>query len=91
MFITIVGTGAVGAGATSRYGSGSDQKMRLLAAPCGSGSATLQKIINPCTSKLLSNEDCSAYCIEKPCCESETFHYGSGSDFSMSSGAGSNF
>jgi hypothetical protein len=37
MFNTIVGTGAVGAGAASRYGSGSgssyDQKMRLLAAP----------------------------------------------------------
>jgi hypothetical protein len=34
---TIVGAGAVGAGAgfgaASRYGSGSDQKMRLLAAP----------------------------------------------------------
>jgi hypothetical protein len=35
MFNTIVGTGAVGAGAASLYGSGSvsDQKMRLLAAP----------------------------------------------------------
>jgi hypothetical protein len=33
MFYTIVGAGAVGAGAASRYGSGSDQKMRLLAAP----------------------------------------------------------
>jgi hypothetical protein len=32
MFNTIVGTGAVGAGAASRYGSGSNQKMRLLAA-----------------------------------------------------------
>jgi hypothetical protein len=34
MFNTIVGAGAVGAGAgaASRYGSGSDQKMRLLAA-----------------------------------------------------------
>jgi hypothetical protein len=31
MFNTIVGAGAVGA--VSRYGSGSDQKMRLLAAP----------------------------------------------------------
>jgi hypothetical protein len=31
MFNTIAG--AVGAGAASRYGSGSDQKMRLLAAP----------------------------------------------------------
>jgi hypothetical protein len=31
MFNTIVG--AVGAGAASRYGSGSDQKMRILAAP----------------------------------------------------------
>jgi hypothetical protein len=30
---TIVRDGAVGAGAASRYGSGSDQKMRLLAAP----------------------------------------------------------
>jgi hypothetical protein len=30
---TIVGAGAVGAGGASRYGSGSDQKMRLLAAP----------------------------------------------------------
>jgi hypothetical protein len=29
---TIVGAGAVGAEAASRYGSGSDQKMRLLAA-----------------------------------------------------------
>jgi hypothetical protein len=29
MFNTIVGAGAVGAGAASRYGSGSDQKMRL--------------------------------------------------------------
>jgi hypothetical protein len=28
-----VGAGAVGAGAASRYGSGSDQMMRLLAAP----------------------------------------------------------
>jgi hypothetical protein len=27
------GAGAVGAGAASRYGSGSDQKMRLLASP----------------------------------------------------------
>jgi hypothetical protein len=33
MFNNIVGTGAVGAGAASRYGSGSDQKMRLLVAP----------------------------------------------------------
>jgi hypothetical protein len=35
MFNTIVGTGAVGAGVASHYGSGSgsDQKMRLLAAP----------------------------------------------------------
>jgi hypothetical protein len=33
MINTIVGAGAVGAGAASRYGSGSDQKMRLLAAP----------------------------------------------------------
>jgi hypothetical protein len=33
MFITIVGTGAIGAGAASRYGSGSDQMMRLFAAP----------------------------------------------------------
>jgi hypothetical protein len=33
MFNTIVGNGAVGAGTASRYGSGSDQKMRLLAAP----------------------------------------------------------
>jgi hypothetical protein len=29
MFNTIVGAWAVGAGAASRYGSGSDQKMRL--------------------------------------------------------------
>jgi hypothetical protein len=28
---------------------------------------------------------------ELQCCGSETFHYGSGSDFSMSSGSGSNF
>jgi hypothetical protein len=35
MINTIVGAGAVGAGAgaASRYGSGSDQNMRLLAAP----------------------------------------------------------
>jgi hypothetical protein len=35
MFNTIVGAGAVraGAGAATRYGSGSDQKMRLLTAP----------------------------------------------------------
>jgi hypothetical protein len=35
MIDTIVGAGAVGAGAASRYGSGSgiDQMMRLLAAP----------------------------------------------------------
>jgi hypothetical protein len=33
MFNIIVGAGAVGAGAASRYGSGSNQKMRLLAAP----------------------------------------------------------
>jgi hypothetical protein len=33
MINTIVGAGAVGAGAASRYGSGSDQKRRLLAAP----------------------------------------------------------
>jgi hypothetical protein len=35
MFNTIVGASAVGAGvgAALRYGSGSDQKMRLLAAP----------------------------------------------------------
>jgi hypothetical protein len=35
MFNIIVGAGAVGggAGAASRYGSGFDQKMRLLAAP----------------------------------------------------------
>jgi hypothetical protein len=32
MFNTIVGAEAVGAGAASRYGSGSDQMMRLLAA-----------------------------------------------------------
>jgi hypothetical protein len=38
MFNTIVRAGAVGAGAeaTSRYGSGSDQMMRLLAAPASS-------------------------------------------------------
>jgi hypothetical protein len=33
MFNIIVGAGAVGAGAELRYGSGSDQNMRLLAAP----------------------------------------------------------
>jgi hypothetical protein len=33
MINTIVGAGAVGAGAASRYGSGYDQMMRLLAAP----------------------------------------------------------
>jgi hypothetical protein len=33
MIKTIVGAGAVGAGAESRYGSGSEQMMRLLAAP----------------------------------------------------------
>jgi hypothetical protein len=33
MFNTIVGAGAVGAGAASRDGSGSDQMMWLLAAP----------------------------------------------------------
>jgi hypothetical protein len=35
MFITTAGAGAVGAGAASRYGSGSesDQMMRLFAAP----------------------------------------------------------
>jgi hypothetical protein len=33
MFNTIVGAGALEARAASRYGSGSDQKMRLLAAP----------------------------------------------------------
>jgi hypothetical protein len=33
MINTIVGAGAVRAGAASRYGSGSDQKMQLLAAP----------------------------------------------------------
>jgi hypothetical protein len=33
MFNTILGAGAVGAGAASRYGSGSYQMMRLLAAP----------------------------------------------------------
>jgi hypothetical protein len=40
MFNIIVGTGAVGA--ALQYGSGSDQKMRLL---CGSGSATLIIVI----------------------------------------------
>jgi hypothetical protein len=33
MFNTIVGAGAVGAGAASCYSSGSDHKMRLLATP----------------------------------------------------------
>jgi hypothetical protein len=33
MFNTIVGAGVTGAGAALRYGSGSDQIMRLLAAP----------------------------------------------------------
>jgi hypothetical protein len=33
MFNTIVGAGSVEAGAASRYGTGSDQMMRLLAAP----------------------------------------------------------
>jgi hypothetical protein len=33
MFNTIVGAGAVGAGAASRYGSSSGQMMRFLAAP----------------------------------------------------------
>jgi hypothetical protein len=33
MFNTIVGAGAVETGAASRYGSGSDQMMRFLAAP----------------------------------------------------------
>jgi hypothetical protein len=32
-FNTIIGAGAVGAGAASRYSSGSDQMMRLFAAP----------------------------------------------------------
>jgi hypothetical protein len=40
MFNTIVGAGAVGAGAASRYGSGSGSDKKD-AAPCGSGSATL--------------------------------------------------
>jgi hypothetical protein len=49
MFNTIVGGGAIGAGAASRYGSGSDQKMRLRpkdTAPCSSGSATLNQWIS---------------------------------------------
>jgi hypothetical protein len=45
MFNTIFGAGAVEAGAASRYGSGSDQKMQLLAAPapqhCFLGQITL--------------------------------------------------
>jgi hypothetical protein len=36
------GAGAVGAGAASRYGSGSDKKV---AAPCGSDTATLVRSI----------------------------------------------
>jgi hypothetical protein len=53
MINTTVGAGA---GAASHYGSGSDHKMRLLAAPCGSGSTTLA--ITPLlglTSKYLNN------------------------------------
>jgi hypothetical protein len=41
MFNTIVGAGAIRAGAALLYSSGYNQKMRLLAVPCGSGSATL--------------------------------------------------
>jgi hypothetical protein len=46
MFNTSVGAGAVGAGAASSYGSGSDQMMWLLAAPCGSGSSTLKGTVD---------------------------------------------
>jgi hypothetical protein len=48
MINIIVGAGDVGAGATSRYGSGSgsDQLMRLLAAPCGSSSGSGTLVIN---------------------------------------------
>jgi hypothetical protein len=40
----VVGTVAVGAGAALRYGSGSDQKMRLLAAPAPAPQHWLQII-----------------------------------------------
>jgi hypothetical protein len=46
MFNTIVGAGAVGAGAASRYGSGSGQKMRLLAAPQHCKQLTLNCKVN---------------------------------------------
>jgi hypothetical protein len=59
MFNTIVGARAVGAGAkagaASRYGSGSDQKMRLLAAPAPQHCIFLQTnimILEPSNSKL---------------------------------------
>jgi hypothetical protein len=42
MFDTISRTGAVGAGATSRYGSGSDQMMRLLVAPAPQHCSVIQ-------------------------------------------------
>jgi hypothetical protein len=53
MINTIVGARAVGAGAASRYGSGSgsDQKMRLLAAPA----------LQHCLQYFAS-------CIERKCC-----------------------
>jgi hypothetical protein len=41
MFNTIFEAGAVGAGAASRYGSGSDQMMRLLVAPAPQHCKTL--------------------------------------------------
>jgi hypothetical protein len=46
MFNTIAETGAVVAGAASRYGSGSDQKMQLLAAPAPQHWLRLQQYSN---------------------------------------------
>jgi hypothetical protein len=57
MIYTIVGAGTAGAGAASRYGSGSDQKMRLLAAPAP------QHWIKQSTS--LDRWNITRYCIRK--------------------------
>jgi hypothetical protein len=66
MFNTIVGTGAVGVGVASRYGSSSGQKMRLLAAPAPQH--WLRQSLEEMTIK---NELCPK---ERACARDDTYH-----------------
>jgi hypothetical protein len=71
MINTIVGAGAVGAGAASLYGSGSDQMMRLRLRKIGTKSGMwafnnkrkYKNIVICLTSRETKMTDCTQYCI----------------------------